>query len=97
MNDFDNNLTKAEKERLYLLIEEMGEVQQLIGKIFRHGYESRWPRNGSTNREKLEQEIADICVIIEMLLQNEDLDSNGVAIKMDLKELKMKARLHHQE
>jgi NTP pyrophosphatase (non-canonical NTP hydrolase) len=92
-----NKLTNAEAERLYLLLEEMAEVQQLIGKILRHGYESRWPLEGPTNRERLEQEIADVLVIVEMLLQNEDLDDNSVGIKMDLKELTIKPWLHYQE
>lgn len=37
-----NELTPEEHERLSLLMEECGEVVQIIGKIFRHGYE-RYP------------------------------------------------------
>lgn len=38
-----NRLTPAQAERLYYLLEELGEAQQAIGKILRHGYESRDP------------------------------------------------------
>ena len=38
-----NELTPAQAERLFYLLEELGEAQQAIGKILRHGYESRDP------------------------------------------------------
>jgi NTP pyrophosphatase (non-canonical NTP hydrolase) len=38
-----NGLTPAQAERLFYLLEELGEAQQAIGKILRHGYESRDP------------------------------------------------------
>lgn len=38
-----NELTPAEAERLAYLAEECGEAIQIIGKILRHGYESRDP------------------------------------------------------
>lgn len=38
-----NQLTPAEHERLAYLMEECGEVIQIIGKIMRHGYESYDP------------------------------------------------------
>ena len=40
-----NQLTPAEAERLALLLEELGEAQQAIGKILRHGYASTHPAN----------------------------------------------------
>lgn len=42
---FSNNLSDAELERLAYLAEECGEVQQIIGKIIRHGYESYSPND----------------------------------------------------
>jgi hypothetical protein len=36
--EYFNSLTPAELERLSLLLEELGEAQQAIGKILRHGY-----------------------------------------------------------
>lgn len=43
MSEHFNRLTPAEHERLAYLMEECGEVVQIIGKILRHGYESRDP------------------------------------------------------
>lgn len=43
MSEHFNRLTPAEHERLAYLMEECGEVIQIIGKIMRHGYESRDP------------------------------------------------------
>jgi NTP pyrophosphatase (non-canonical NTP hydrolase) len=43
MSEQFNGLTPAEAERLFYLLEELGEAQQAIGKTLRHGYESRDP------------------------------------------------------
>lgn len=43
MSEHFNKLTPAENERLAYLMEECGEVIQIIGKIMRHGYESYDP------------------------------------------------------
>lgn len=71
-----------EFEALSILMEECGEVTQIlsefmkecgnivhaIGKIFRHGYDSKWGDSVS-NREQLELEVADILGTIEILQQ----------------------------
>jgi hypothetical protein len=67
-----NCLTNAELERLALLSEELGEVQQAIGKILRHGYESKY--SGRTNRQDLEYEIGLIEVAINLLKMVGDID-----------------------
>ncbi|HEV7674349.1 MAG TPA: hypothetical protein VGQ12_07450 [Candidatus Angelobacter sp.] len=94
-----NDLTNAELERLAILSEEMGEVQQTIGKIIRFGYESCNPSiiTGQTNRHDLEREIADVQVAINMLLQNRDVNGDGVALRMKRKAENIKPYLHHQE
>jgi hypothetical protein len=57
--EFSNGLTPAQLERLAFLSEELGEAQQAIGKIVRHGYDSYNPLvlTNSNNREDLEKEI----------------------------------------
>lgn len=45
MSKFSNKLNDAQSERLALLLEELGEAQQAIGKILRHGYQSRTEPN----------------------------------------------------
>lgn len=70
---FDVGLTDAQRELLALLLEELGESQQAIGKILRHGYESRHPNGGPTNRETLNAEIGDVMAAVEMLHAAGDL------------------------
>jgi len=84
-----NNLTPAEAERLAYLIEELAEVQQIAGKILRHGYDSRDPtkatpanpslgtpeRNTSpTNRELLASELRDAFGAVERMRIAGDID-----------------------
>ena len=57
-----NELTPAQAERLAILMEECGEVVQIIGKILRHGYDSCSPfgHNMETNRQALIRELFDV-------------------------------------
>lgn len=57
-----NGLSPAQAERLAILMEECGEVVQIIGKILRHGYDSCSPFGASqeTNRQALVRELFDI-------------------------------------
>lgn len=71
----DIDLTDEQRERLALLLEECGEVQQVIGKILRHGYNTYNPFGDvtETNRVKLCKEVADILLAIKLMLQEGDL------------------------
>ena len=66
---FDNGLSDAETERLALLGEECAEIGKTIGKILRHGYQSRNPDvvDGPTNRADLEHEIGDLLWAIDLM------------------------------
>ena len=57
-----NELTPAQAERLAILMEECGEVVQIIGKILRHGFESVSPygHSSETNRQALIRELFDV-------------------------------------
>lgn len=91
-----NRLTPAEAERLALLLEELGEVQQAIGKILRHGYESRHPDGGPTNRELLERELGDVVHAVARMKTAKDV-SYGVIIGHEIrKSEKIERYLHHQ-
>lgn len=74
MPEHFNGLTPAEAERLAMLSEECGEVIQVIGKILRHGYDSKY--GGLTNREKLLDEYLDIIAVVNLM--NKDFNPNGV-------------------
>jgi len=91
-----NQLTPAEAERLALLAEECGEVIQAVGKILRHGYESRHPNGGPTNREALERECGDVYHCIWMLIAAHDIDGNGMSQRADDKAKSVTQYLHHQ-
>ena len=92
-----NGLTPAEAERLALLMEECGEVVQIIGKVLRHGYESRHPDGGPTNREMLEREIGDVRAAWRLLIREDDISEAAVARAYVDKTTRMHRYLHHQE
>ena len=75
--DFTTHLSDAERERLALLLEEMGEAQQVIGKILRHGYESYDPflppPAGDTNRGLLMKELGDVSAAMQLMLRAGDI------------------------
>lgn len=99
MVDHFNGLTPAEAERLALLLEEMGEAQQAIGKILRHGYASKNPHdpNGVTNRESLERELGDVRVAIDLLIDGGDIDGDEISLRYYKKQKTVRPYLHHQE
>lgn len=91
-----NGLTPAEAERLALLLEELGEAQQAIGKILRHGYESRHPDGGPTNREALQAELGDVYAAMDMLSEAGDLNSFAISNAMYAKKERVLKYMHHQ-
>lgn len=96
MSEHFNRLTPQEAERLALLLEEMGEVQQIIGKILRHGYESTHPNGGPTNRKLLEVEIGHVEHAIFRMHEAGDIDPLAVLDSVDEKAKKIERYLHHQ-
>lgn len=94
--DHFNGLTPAEAERLALLCEELGEAQQAIGKILRHGYESTHPDGGPTNRETLEREIGDIYAAAQMLEDAGDVDQARTEAWRECKLVNVIQYVHHQ-
>jgi len=96
--EFSNELTPAQVERLAILLEELGEAQQCIGKILRHGYESYNPLvvTSSTNRRELEQELGDVFYAIMLLTENRDISRAVIELRSDEKREKIKCYLHHQ-
>ena len=100
---FTNGLTRAQEERLAILLEELGEAQQAIGKILRHGYDScnplLEPEDGNPktcNREDLEKELGDVLFAIELLQIEKDISRTDTNARMWEKAEKIKPYLHHQ-
>ena len=96
--EFSNELTPAQVERLAILLEELGEAQQCIGKILRHGYESRNPLdvNSATNRQLLQSELGDVLYSVMQLGANLDVKLPAIWQRSEEKREKIKPYLHHQ-
>lgn len=95
-----NQLTDAETERLSILLEELGEAQQAVGKILRHGYESFDPTIMSgpapSNRSNLEKELGDVSFIVELMCKRHDIDKPTIRARRLAKAIKIEEYLHHQ-
>ena len=93
------NLTKEELERLAVFSEELGEVQQIVGKILRHGYDSSNPseENGKTNREKLEIEIGDLICGLGLMVQEHDVQQSKMEEQTFKKVEKLNKWLHYNK
>ena len=93
-----NNLNNKQLEQLYILSEELGEAQQAVGKILRHGYGSFSPfdKSKTTNRANLERELADILFAMKLLVQSDEIDFETMKNKAIEKEEKVITYLHYQ-
>lgn len=98
MRGFDTMLNDAERERLEILLEELGEAQQCVGKILRHGYESYNPVVNAemTNRRELEREIGDVIFAIEILTDARDVNAKEILMRKTRKRESIKQWLHFQ-
>lgn len=100
---FFNKLNPAELERLAILSEELGEAQQVAGKILRHGYESVNPDKPvpedeypETNRWALEKELGDVIYAVRAMREAHDLNASSIEQRSNEKAKKVVKYLHHQ-
>lgn len=91
-----NELTPAEIERLAHLAEEAGEIVLAVGKILRHGYYSKHPDGGPTNKEMLEKEIGDLMGVADLMVTAMDISPAAVDKARILKPERSKKFYHHQ-
>ncbi len=98
---FTNGLTPAQDERLALLLEEMGESLQVIGKIQRHGLDSYNPLHGDgmppRNREDLATELGHVLHAIDRLTLAGDVDVRAIHAAKVVKADRVGRWLHHQD
>lgn len=92
------NLTPAQLERLALLAEELGEAQQAIGKILRHGYESHNPdaEDAGSNRQHLGRECGHVTAALDLLVAANDLEFMDIEGGRNAKHDKLYRWMHHQ-
>lgn len=90
-----NGLSPAEAERLAYLIEELGEAQQAVGKILRHGYESHNPDAPQLgdNRMQLSKELVDVAGAIARMAAAGDVAAH---ILSGANPAKGQRYMHHQ-
>ena len=91
MDEPFNKLKPGELERLALLLEELGEAQQAIGKIIRHGYAQ------FENRMDLEEELGHVLYAVNLMCNNGDLTIDWINYYKKEKAEDIKSYLHHQE
>lgn len=91
-----NGLDPAEAERLFLLSEELAEVIQAIGKTLRHGYDSRHPNGGLTNRENLERELGHVIHAYTRMIAADDVSEVNIKTHRLEKATAVGKYLHHQ-
>lgn len=83
-------------ERLAILSEELGEAQQAIGKILRHGWESTHPNDpqGPSNRKLLERELGDVFAAVTLLARANDIAITVIELRERDKFHKIQPYLH---
>lgn len=93
----NNGLTPFELELLALLSEELGEVQQIIGKIIRHGLHSSNPliEGAEANQQLLERELGDVGAAVELLMNQGVIDPSRIEVQIDSKLARISKWLHH--
>lgn len=89
-------LTPPEVERLALLSEELGEAQQAVGKILRHGYTNRHPESYVPNRETLVLELGDVLAAMRIMDENGDVVFRKIQELSDEKIARVGEYLHHK-
>lgn len=93
-----NKLTPAQDERLAILLEEMGEAQQIIGKILRHGYKNYHPKDNekTPNSTLLARELGHVWAAIQLLIEPQDISGFIMETSRAEKHNDIKQWLHHQ-
>lgn len=98
MSGHFNELTPAQAERLAVLMEEMAEAQQIIGKILRHGLDSYNPfdRERHANRYLLAVEMGHVAHALDRCLGAGDLMQHVIDDAKQKKAVSILKYLHHQ-
>lgn len=95
MSDHFNKLRPDQLEALALLAEECAEVQQVIGKILRHGLHSHHPDGGPNNQGLLEDECGDLLAALHIAESVGIVFTAHMRIARDGKLQRVGRYLHH--
>jgi NTP pyrophosphatase (non-canonical NTP hydrolase) len=83
-------MNSKQKEVLLIAQEECAEVIQAISKIFRFGFDSKWPIDGVNNRERLTEEVGDLLAMIKLLSDFDVIDLSNLEDLANKKLTKLK-------
>lgn len=86
-------------ERLAILGEECGEVQQMVGKSIRFGTDTIRASRGTTNAHQLAVELADIFIAVMLMIEAEDIKISDIeqAIQAKLTRMDQKPLFQHPQ
>lgn len=96
---YNTLLTRAQEERLHLLMEECGETVQAASKVLRHGYASVNPLRYDTrrdNRMDLEKECGHVRHSMIRLCEAGDLNRVAIHDAAEAKATEVEQWLHFQ-
>jgi len=96
MREFSTKLTDEEIECLAILMEEMSEASQIIGKILRHGYNSYNPNDPKmeSNRTLLSVEVGHVRFIVGEMCKRQDISAFIMQSAAESKKHTIKQYLH---
>ena len=77
-------------EILSIAQEDCGEVIVAISKIFRFGFDSRWPEGGVDNRARLTEELGDLMAMIKLMSEHGIIDIEEMSKAGERKITKLK-------
>jgi NTP pyrophosphatase (non-canonical NTP hydrolase) len=83
-------MNDKQKEILSIAQEECGEVIVAISKIFRFGFDSRWPEGGVDNRARLTEELGDLLAMVKLMSEYDIVDLEEMAKAGERKITKLK-------
>jgi len=83
-------MNDKQKEVLSIAQEECGEVIVAISKIFRFGFDSRWPEGGVDNRARLTEELGDLMAMVKLMSEHDIIDIEEMSKAGERKITKLK-------
>ena len=83
-------MNNKQEEILSIAQEECGEVVVAISKIFRFGFDSRWPEGGIDNRSRLTEELGDLMAMVKLMSEHGIIDLEEMAKAGERKITKLK-------
>ncbi|MCP4878283.1 MAG: hypothetical protein GY896_22755 [Gammaproteobacteria bacterium] len=88
---------ERERERLYILIEELNEAGQIFSraqhiamKVLRFGFDEVYPKTETDNRARLEEELGDVAAMIEIMVLAGDVSATNIVLARKAKFEKLK-------